>query len=72
MGHIEEELYIVQYNDKYGNANDVFNECVVKSVEDFDIWFKEHNESRVALGDREDDRDEYDLIRITLYTPIKN
>lgn len=61
------DLYIVQYNDRYGNGTDKKLECVVKSHEDFHKWLEQHNSERVADGNEEESTDEFDLIPIQLF-----
>jgi len=39
-------LYVVRYNDKYGNGNNKKLEVIVKSYEDFLKWLDEHNKQR--------------------------
>ena len=60
-------LYIVQYNDRYGNGTDKNLECIVKSHEDFYKWLEQHNSERVADGNEEESADEFDLIPIKLF-----
>jgi len=38
-------LYVVQYNDCYGNGNKTL-ETIVESYEHFLHWLKEHNEAK--------------------------
>jgi hypothetical protein len=68
---MEQELILVQYNDMYGNGTDRSNEVLVKTKEDFDIWLEQYNENRVEQGESECDEEEFDLFRITLFTPEK-
>jgi len=60
-------LYIVQYNDRYGNGTDKNLECIVKSHEDFYKWLEQHNSERVTDGNEEESADEFDLIPIKLF-----
>jgi hypothetical protein len=59
--------YIVQYNDRYGNGNDKFNECIVESEKDFKRWLKQYNKERVADGNEPEGEEEFDLLPINLF-----
>ena len=39
-------LYVVEYNDCFGNGNDKKLEVIVESELAFKQWLKEHNENR--------------------------
>ncbi len=39
-------LYVVQYNDRYGNGDKKTLEVIVKNRNHFLEWLDEHNESR--------------------------
>jgi len=68
-------LYVVRYNDCYGNGDDQL-EVIVESHEDFLKWLEIHNQERADLQDLEvDDEDfcyegeeEFDLIPLDLIT----
>ena len=60
-------LYIVKYNDCYGNGKDTSYEIIVESEEDFKVWLKHHNEVREANGDGHEGEEEFDLIELGLF-----
>jgi hypothetical protein len=60
----EETLYIVQYNDCYGNGDQKSNEVLVDNEAGFWKWLAQRNEERVAAGDMEEQVEEFDLIPI--------
>jgi hypothetical protein len=67
-------LYVVQYNDCYGNGNKKL-EVIVESHEDFKKWLKIHNEERAddqCLDIDDDDfvvehEEEFYLIPLNLF-----
>lgn len=58
-------LYVVQYNDTYGNGNDKKLEVIVESKQQFIEWLNEHNDSRDG---EPESADEFSLIPLTLFT----
>jgi len=58
-------LYVVQYNDCYGNGDKKKLEIIVKNRNDFLEWLDEHNESRG--GSEPEGQEEFDLIPMHLY-----
>lgn len=60
----EETLYIVQYNDCYGNGDQKSNEVLVDNEAGFWKWLAQRNEERVAAGEMEEQVEEFDLIPI--------
>ena len=56
------QVYIVQYNDCYGNGNDKSLEVVLKSKDDFASWLEQHNEERESPENEE----EFTLIPINM------
>ena len=40
------QVYIVQYNDCYGNGTDKNLEAVIESKDDFKSWLEQHNDNR--------------------------
>jgi hypothetical protein len=63
----ETTLYIVQYNDCYGNGDQKSNEVLVKDEAAFWRWLKQRNKERIAEGEMEEQVEEFDLIPITLF-----
>ncbi len=61
---MEETLYIVQYNDCYGNGDQKSNEVLVDNEAGFWKWLAQRNEERVAAGEMEEQVEEFDLIPI--------
>ena len=64
-------LYVVQYNDCYGNGNKKL-EVIVESHEGFKNWLKTHNEERKLDYLTDDDfveehEEEFDLIPLNLF-----
>lgn len=67
------KLFVVVYNDCYGNGNTKL-ETIVESHDDFIKWLAEHNEDRRMDYIDDDDfveetEEEFDLIPLTLYKP---
>lgn len=68
-------LYVVRYNDCYGNSDEQL-EVIVKSHEDFLKWLEVHNQERADLQDLDIDDDDFcyegeeqfDLIPLNLIT----
>ena len=59
-------LYVVRYNDCYGNG-DTNLEVIVESKDDFKKWLKQHNEDRQENGEIEEYEEEFDLIPLELF-----
>ena len=67
------QVYIVQYNDCYGNGNDKMLEVVLESKDDFASWLEQHNDNRRMDYISDDDfikenEEEFDLIPLDLLT----
>jgi len=67
------EVYIVQYNDCYGNGSDKKLEVVLESKDDFASWLEQHNDNRRMDYISDDDfikenEEEFDLIPLDLLT----
>ncbi len=58
-------LYVVQYNDRYGNGDKKTLEVIVKNRNHFLEWLDEHNESRG--GSEPEGEEEFDLIPLNLF-----
>ena len=43
---MKKTLYVVEYNDCYGNGTDKKLEVIVENHDQFLEWLKEHNEDR--------------------------
>ena len=56
-------LYVVQYNDRYGNGDKTL-EIIVNSRKDFLTWLKKHNQERDASPEK---KEEFDLIPLSLF-----
>ena len=67
-------LYVVQYNDCYGNGDNKKQETIVENNQQFLEWLKKHNEERKnEYLENEDDYleegvEEFDLIPLQLFT----
>jgi hypothetical protein len=58
-------MYIVRYNDIYGNGDNQKLEVIVENRNHFLEWLEEHNESR---GQSEpESEEEFDLIPLNVY-----
>jgi len=57
------QVYIVQYNDCYGNGTDKKLEAVIESKDDFASWLEQHNEER----DEAESEEEFTLIPIDMF-----
>lgn len=57
-------IYLVEYNDCYGNGDDKSIEGYVNSKEEFDNWLKERNKEREAEGESEESSEEFDLVPV--------
>lgn len=61
----KQEMYIVRYNDVYGNGDDQKLEVILENRNHFLEWLEEHNESR---GEPEPElEEEFDLIPLSVY-----
>jgi hypothetical protein len=65
-------LYVVEYNDCYGNGTDKKLEVIVETHNQFLEWLKEHNENRRMdyLDDDdfvEESAEEFNLIPLNLF-----
>jgi hypothetical protein len=69
---MEKTLYVVEYNDCYGNGTDKKLEVIVETHNQFLEWLKEHNENRRMdyLNDDdfvEESAEEFNLIALNLF-----
>ena len=60
-------VYIIQYNDRFGNGDDKKYEGVVRFKKDFQKWFRKHNKERKTDGEEPELRMEFDLIEVTFF-----
>ncbi len=58
-------LFVVQYNDCYGNGDKKILEVIVENRNKFLEWLDEHNESRG--GSEPEGEEEFTLIPLELY-----
>jgi hypothetical protein len=65
-------LYIVQYNDCYGDGSNKMMEILVKGNVDFEEWLKRRNKEREADGEEPEGSEEFTLIPIRLFNPDLN
>jgi hypothetical protein len=61
------EVYIVQYNDCYGNGTDKKLEAVIESKNDFASWLEQHNDNRRMADEIEESEEEFTLITINMF-----
>ena len=59
-------IYLIKYNDCYGNGDDDSIEVAVSKRSDFKKWLKKHNAERKADGNEPENEDEFDLIEVEL------
>lgn len=62
------QVFVVTYNDKYGNGNNKSMEFIVHSKKDFLKWLERHNEFRESIGELREDESEFDLMPTYLIT----
>lgn len=62
-------VYVIKYNDCYGNGDNTSIEGVIENQEDFPKWLEEHNKARED-GDNTlpESEEEFDIITTTMYT----
>jgi len=58
-------MYVVKYNDAHGNGDNQNLEVIVENRNQFLSWLDEHNESRDAEPETED---EFELIPLSVYS----
>ena len=58
-------MYVVKYNDAHGNGDNQNLEVIVENRNQFLSWLDEHNESRDAEPETED---EFELIPLNVYS----
>lgn len=63
-----EQVFIVKYNDLYGNGTDTYLECVVRSRDEFYDWLDWHNDLRQQHENDPEDEELFTLIPINLVT----
>lgn len=62
---MNKKMYVVKYNDAHGNGDNQNLEVIVENRNQFLSWLDEHNESRDAEPERED---EFELIPLNIYS----
>jgi len=60
-----QQVFIVMYNNRYGNGDQKKIEVVLKDEKDFKKWLKNHNYDRDAEPET---KEEFDLIPVNLLT----
>ena len=65
----QKEIFIIQYNDCYGNGDNKSFEGALEKRSDFKLWLEEHNKVRTDEGEMEEEKEEFNLIRLSLYKP---
>ena len=60
-------LYLVEYNDCYGNGNNKSIEVIVRDRNAFLKWLDERNAERDEMGEIEESEDEFNLIPVQLF-----
>ena len=66
------ELYLVRYNDIYGNGNDQKLEVIIENKNHFSEWLQQHNDNLKMDYINDDDfveetEEEFDLIPLNIY-----
>ena len=62
---MNKQMYIVKYNDIYGNGDNQKLEVIVENRNHFLEWLEEHNENRG--GSEPELEEEFDLIPLNVY-----
>lgn len=62
------KVFIIQYNDCYGNGDNKSIESVIEKRADFNKWLKQHNKDRKAEGNEPESKAEFDLIETSFCT----
>jgi hypothetical protein len=62
---MNKKMYVVKYNDAHGNGDNQNLEVIVENRNQFLSWLDEHNESRDAEPETED---EFELIPLNVYS----
>lgn len=62
---MNKKMYVVKYNNARGNGDNQNLEVIVENRNQFLSWLDEHNESRDAEPERED---EFELIPLNIYS----
>jgi hypothetical protein len=66
------EMYIVRYNDIYGNGDNQKLEVIIENKNHFSEWLQQHNDNRKIDYINDDDfveetEEEFDLIPLNIY-----
>ena len=56
-----QRIYIIEYNDCFGNGDQKSTECAVTSKAGFKSWLAAHNKARKADGEEPECASEFDL-----------
>ena len=65
---MNKDVFIVQYNDCYGNGRDKTIEGYVSSVAEFDTWLNDRNKKRIDEGESKEHAEEFDVFKIESLT----
>ena len=58
---LSKRVYLVTYNDRYGNGDQKSIEAVLKKESDFKKWLKMHNEGRKEQDAAPENAEEFDV-----------
>lgn len=61
-------VYIVKYNDRYGNGDEEYIEAVLANSGDFGKWLYQHNLEREIDGNPPESEDEFDVESVSLFS----
>jgi hypothetical protein len=66
------ELYLVRYNDIYGNGNDQKLEVIIENKNHFSEWLQQHNDNLKMDYINDDDfveetEEEFEIIPLNIY-----
>ena len=57
-------VYLIEYNDIYGNGEDKYIEGYIENINEFDEWLSEHNKTRIDDGNDPENAEEFNIITI--------
>jgi len=60
-------IYLIKYNDCYGNGDESYIECAITEKKYFKDWLNEHNKDREFDGNEPEGEEEFDLIEYKIF-----
>jgi hypothetical protein len=58
---LSKTVYIVKYNDRYGNGDQTSIEAIIEKESHFKKWLKMHNDGRKMQGEQKENAEEFDV-----------